>query len=161
MTTLVRAIHSLETLSLNCSVEKFPIGAIHKHGPGLRVLCLREIDGVVHQPLRQDRVPTLSLHALLEIQSHCPNIMELALDLDQGMIVRNPFAISSIQSPFRSYKVDENFCSRPVSQACLPKVGIFAVSQCSCSNPSSAALISTMNKTSSAGISAKVIHMLV
>ena len=87
MTNLVRAINSLETLSLNCSVEIFPIEAIQKHGPVLRVLRLREYDGIVYRPLRQSRVPTLSLHALLQIQSCCPNIMELALDLDQGMMV--------------------------------------------------------------------------
>ena len=88
MTDLVRAIHSLETLSLNCSVEKVPIEAIRKHGPGLRTLRLREYDGMVHRPLRQSRTPTLSLHAVLEILSHCPNIVELALDLDQGIMVR-------------------------------------------------------------------------
>lgn len=101
MTNLVRAIHSLENLSLNCCVMNFPIDVIRKHGPGLRVLRLREYDGIVHRPLRQNRVPTLSLHALLEIQS-CPNVMELALDLDQGMMVRDSFATSSIPSPFRS-----------------------------------------------------------
>lgn len=86
MTKLVRAIHSLENLSLNCSVVNFPIDVIRKHAPGLRVLRLREYDGIVHRPLRQSRVPTLSLHALLEIQSCCSNVMELALDLDQGMM---------------------------------------------------------------------------
>lgn len=101
MTKLVRAIHSLENLSLNCSVVNFPIDVIRKHGPGLRVLRLREYDGIVHRPLRQSRVPTLSLHALLEIQSFCFNVMELALDLDQGMMVRESFA-SYIRSPFRS-----------------------------------------------------------
>lgn len=90
MTELVRGIHSLEMLSINCSVNMFPIGAIRKHGPDLRVLWLRELDGVVHRPLRQNRVPTLSLHALLEIQSCCRSVMELALDLDQGMMVRKP-----------------------------------------------------------------------
>ena len=87
MIALVRAINSLETLSLICSVEMFPIDAIRKHGPGLRNLQLREYDGMVHLPLRRDRVPTLSLHTLLEIQSSCPKLMELALDLDQGMTV--------------------------------------------------------------------------
>lgn len=99
MTDLVRAIHSLETLSLNCSVEKFHIEAIRKHGPGLRTLCLREYEGIVHQPLRQSRVPTLSLHAFLEILSFCPNIMELALDLDQGIMVRTSSATCSARSP--------------------------------------------------------------
>ena len=88
MIQLVRAIQSLEILSLNCHVEMFPMDAIRKHGSGLTELCLREYDGIVHRPLRQNRVPTLSLHALLEIQSCCPNVMELALDLDQGMMVR-------------------------------------------------------------------------
>ena len=85
MTKLVRAITSLENLSLSCSVKMFPIDAIRKHGPGLRQLQLREYNG--HLPLGQSRVPTLSLFALLEIQSYCPSLMELALDLDQGMMV--------------------------------------------------------------------------
>lgn len=90
MTKLVRTISHLETLSLHCCVEEFPIDAIRKHGLSLRHLWLREYDGIVHRPLRQSRVPTLSLHALLEIQSFCPNAMELGLDLDQGMMVRSP-----------------------------------------------------------------------
>ena len=99
MTELVKAIHILERLSINCSVEKFPIDALRKHGPGLRVLCLREFDGVVPRSLRQNRVPTLSLHALLGIQSCCPNVMELALDLDQGMVVREPLTTRSPRTP--------------------------------------------------------------
>ena len=95
MTELVRAIDSLENLSLNCCVEKFPIEAIRKHGPRLRSLCLREYDGIVHRPLRQSRVPTLTLHAFLEILSFCPSLMELALDLDQGIMVRMSSATSS------------------------------------------------------------------
>lgn len=101
MAKLVRTIGHLETLSLNCCVEEFPIGVIRKHGPGLRVLRLREFDGIIHRPLRQSRVPTLSLHALLEIQSSCPSLMELALDLDQGNLVRRVRATSSISSHFR------------------------------------------------------------
>lgn len=83
---LVRAIDRLEILSLICSVETFPVEAIRKHGPALRQLQLRDYNRVVQLPLRQGRAPTLSLHALLEIQS-CPKLMELALDLDQGMMV--------------------------------------------------------------------------
>lgn len=105
MVNLVRAIESLEELSLNCHVHMFPIDAIRKHGPGLRLLCLREYDGIVHRPLRQSRVPTLSLHALLEIQSCCPNVMELALDLDQGMMVRTPLSTSSSRSPSRFWRL--------------------------------------------------------
>ena len=90
MTKLVKAINGLETLSLSCSVEKFPIDVIRKHGRSLRELQLREFDGILHRPLRRSRVPTLSLHALLDIQSCCPNIMELAVDLDQGVMVRKP-----------------------------------------------------------------------
>ena len=86
MVNLVRAIDSLDNLSLICSVEMFPIDAIRKHGPELRQLQLRDYKGMVHLPLHRGRVPTLSLHALLEIQS-CPRLMELALDLDQGMMV--------------------------------------------------------------------------
>lgn len=160
MTKLVRAIHSLENLSLNCSVEKFPIDAIRKHGLGLRVLCLREYDGIVQRPLRQSRVSTLSLHALLEIQSCCPNLMEMALDLDQGMMVRKSFPTSSFRSPFRSREIDRNFCSHPVSQVCSSKAGIFVGSQCSCNSPSSAVSTSIMNKMS-AQTSIKVMNMLV
>ena len=87
MINLVKVVESLETLSLTCSVESIPMDAIRKHGPSLRRLCLRDYEGKVHRPLRQSRVPTLSLHALLEIRSCCPNIMEQALDLDQGMMV--------------------------------------------------------------------------
>ena len=87
MVNLVRAINSLETLSLSCSVEMFPAHALRKHGRDLRTLQLREYSGMVHRPLRHSQVPTCSLHALLEIQSFCPNLMELALDLDQGMMV--------------------------------------------------------------------------
>ena len=173
MAELVKAIDSLENLSLNCCVEKFPIEAIRKHGPGLRSLCLREYDGIVHRPLRQSRyvhfgvissclvanlghttpvysqfgvfspcsvstleaarqrtqaniysysqtcltspvflplikqcslrnlrrVPTLSLHAFLEILTFCPNLMELALDLDQGIMVRMSSATFPVRSP--------------------------------------------------------------
>lgn len=108
MTELVRTVHCLETLSLNCSVEKFPIDAIRKHGPGLRALWLREYDGLVHRPLRQSRVPTLSLHAFLEILSSCPHITDLALDLDQGMMVRKSFATRTIQSPWYSPKAQSS-----------------------------------------------------
>lgn len=86
MIKLVRAIDKLEILSLICLVEMFPLDAIRKHGPALRQLQLREYTRVVQLPLRRGRIPTLSLHALLEIQS-CPRLMELALDLDQGMVV--------------------------------------------------------------------------
>lgn len=96
MTKLVRTIDSLETLSLSCSVEKFPIDTIRKHGPGVRILCLRDYESELHRPLCQSRVPTFSLHALLEIQSLCPNVMELTLDLDQGMMVRNESTATSI-----------------------------------------------------------------
>ena len=84
---LVRAIDSLETLSLVCDVNMLPIDAIRKHGPGLRHLQLRDYKGMVHQPLRRDRVPTLSLLDLLEIHSSCPKLMELGLDVDQGVTV--------------------------------------------------------------------------
>ena len=87
MIELVRAIDSLETLSLVCSVKMFPIDAIRKHGPGLRHLQLRDFKGTVHLPLRRDRVTTLSLFDLLEIQSSCPRLMELGLDVDQGVTV--------------------------------------------------------------------------
>lgn len=86
MTNLVRAIKSLETLSLTCSIEMFPMDAIRKHD--LRTFSLRDYEGNAHRPLRQSQVPTFSLSALLHIQSSCPKIMELALDLDQGMMVR-------------------------------------------------------------------------
>ena len=87
MIKLVRAIDSLETLSLVCSVKMFPVDAIRKHGPGLRHLQLRDFKGTVHLPLRRDRVTTLSLFDLLEIQSSCPKLMELGLDVDQGVTV--------------------------------------------------------------------------
>ena len=87
MIKLVRAINSLEHLSLICSVEIFSMDVIRKHGSSLRNCQLRGYDGTVHLPLRRGLVPTLSLHALLEIQSSCPKLMELALDLDQGMTV--------------------------------------------------------------------------
>ena len=84
---LVKAINSLETLSLTCCVESIPMDAIRKHGPSLRKLCLRDYDSEEVRPLRQSLVPTLSVHALLEIRSSYPNVMELALDLNQGMMV--------------------------------------------------------------------------
>ena len=87
MVNLVRAIDSLETLSLVCSVGMFPIDAIRKHGPGLRHLQLRDYKGMAHLPFCRDRVTTLSLLALLEIQSFCPKLMELGLDIDQGVTV--------------------------------------------------------------------------
>ena len=87
MAKLVRAIDSLDTLSLCCSVDKFPMNTIRNHGSSLSVLSLREYEGVVHQTLRQNRVPAFSIHALLEIPSSCPNIVELTLDIDQGMMV--------------------------------------------------------------------------
>ena len=87
MTKLVMAIDSLETLSLVCSVKIFPMDAIRKHGPGLRHLQLRDFKGMVPLPLRRDRVTTLSLLDLLEIQSSCPKLMELGLDVDQGVTV--------------------------------------------------------------------------
>lgn len=65
MTELVRAIDSLENLSLNCSVEEFPIEAIRKHGPGMRSLCLREYDGIVYRPLRQSRYCTFRINSFL------------------------------------------------------------------------------------------------
>lgn len=135
MTDLVRAIRSLDTLSLNCSVEKVPIEAIRKHGSSLRSLRLREYDGIVHRPLSQSRVPTLSLHAFLEILSHCPNIMELALDLDQGVMVRT----SSTTRHVRSVEIDRLFCSHQALQAYSPSAAIFVGSLHSYSNPSSMA----------------------
>ena len=87
MIKLVRAIDSLENLSLVCCVNMLSIDAIRKHGPGLRHLQLRDFKGMVHLPLRRDRVPTLSLLDLLEIQSSCPKLMELGLDVDQGVTV--------------------------------------------------------------------------
>ena len=109
MIGLVKAINSLETLSLTCSVESIPMDAIRKHGPGLRKLCLRGYEGKVHRPLRQSRVPTLSLHALLEIRSCCPNIMELALDLDQGMMVWKPLCDLVLCEVLSSEEADEEF----------------------------------------------------
>ena len=87
MIKLLRAIDSLESLSLVCSVSMFPIDVIRKHGPGLRHLQLRDFNRMVHLPLRRDRVTTLSLHDLLDIQASCPSLMELGLDVDQGVTV--------------------------------------------------------------------------
>ena len=100
MIKLVRAIDSLETLSLVCSVKMFPIDAIRNHGPGLRHLQLRDFKGMVHLPLRRDPVTTLSLLDLLEIQSSCPKLMELGLDVDQGVTVRKSFAARPIWKSF-------------------------------------------------------------
>lgn len=119
MAKLVRAIHSLEVLSLNCSVGIFPIDAIRKHGVGLRELCLRDYDDVVHWPRSQRAVIPLSPHDLVEIQCYCPNIMELTLDLDQGVMVRQSYTTSFIRSPSVSWKTDQKLCSHPLSQACL------------------------------------------
>ena len=109
MIRLVKAINSLETLSLTCSVEGIPMDAIRKHGPGLRTLCLRDYEGKVHRPLRQSRIPTLSLHALLEIRSCCPNVMELALDLDQGMMVWKALCDDSYPKPSHLKETDDRF----------------------------------------------------
>ena len=87
MIQLVRAIDSLETLSLVCSLKMFPIDAIRKHGPGLRYLQLRDFSRTGDLPLRRDRATTLSLSDLLEIQSSCPKLMEMGLDVDQGLAV--------------------------------------------------------------------------
>ena len=114
MTELVRTIAHLETLALNCCVDKFPIDAIRKHGSGLRVLEVREYDGMVHLSLRENRVPTLSLRALLEVTSCCPNIMELALDLEQGIMVRKAL-INELYPKSRSVDTDRKLFSRPVS----------------------------------------------
>ena len=87
MIELVMAIDSLETLSLVCSLNMFPIDAIRKHGPGLRHLQLRDFLRMVDLPLRRDRATTLSLLNLVEIQSSCPKLMEVGLDVDQGLTV--------------------------------------------------------------------------
>ena len=87
MIELVMAIKSLETLKLVCSVNMFPLDAIQKHGPGLRHLQLINYKGVVHLPLCRDRVTPLSLGHLLGIQSSCPKLMQLGLDVDQGETV--------------------------------------------------------------------------
>ena len=100
MAQLVRVVDSLHTLSLTCSVETFPREVIRKHD--LKVLSLRDYEGTGHRPLRQSPVPTFSLFALLDINSFCPNLMELGLDLDQGITVRYAFAASLIGIHFQS-----------------------------------------------------------